>query len=133
MNEIATRSDPDSVSESDMQRASLEAADIDRLHQDYQDRLLMANLKAEALRAGMIDLDGLRLIDLSAARLDKDDNVIGGQTIMAELRRNKPWLFGPSSSSSSSTAPASRPVRQKTALEMSNDEYIAARNALTRY
>ena len=81
----------------------------------------------------MIDLDGLKLIDLSAVRLGNDDKVIGGRKLMDDLRRNKPWLFGAASSSSAAVAPASQPVRQKTALEMTDEEYTAARAAVTKY
>jgi len=96
-------------------------------------RLVVASLKAEALKAGMIDLDGLKLVELSGVELDQNDNVVGGKRIMADLRRNKPWLFGGVSSSSTAVAPASQPVRQKTALEMSEPEYLAAREAITKY
>ena len=105
----------------------------DAVRNDFMSRLLVANLRTEAVRAGMIDLDGLKLIDLSALRLDEDDTVVGGHALMAELRRNKPWLFGALSSSSASSVPASQPVRQKTALEMSDEEYAAARKTITRY
>jgi hypothetical protein len=52
---------------------------------------------------------------------------------MEGLRRDKPWLFGTSSSSSAAIAPTSQPVRQKTALEMTDEEYVAARTALTKH
>ena len=100
---------------------------------DFQSRLITANLRTEAVRAGMIDLDGLKLIDLSEVRLDENDKVVGGRRIMADLRRDKPWLFGVASTSSSATAPASQPVRQKTAMDMTEAEYIAARTAVIKY
>ena len=81
----------------------------------------------------MIDLDGLKLIDLSAVRLDNDDRIVGGRKLMDDLRRNKPWLFGATSSSSAAIAPASQPVRQKTAMEMTDEEYAAARAAVTKH
>jgi hypothetical protein len=107
-------------------------SEIARLRNDYQSRLIVANLRTEAVRAGMVDLDGLKLIDMSGVRLGDDDTVAGGRKIMEDLRRNKPWLFGSGSSSSASAAPASQPVRQKSALEMSDDEYASARAVLTR-
>jgi hypothetical protein len=110
-----------------------EPEEIVRLREEFQSRLVAANLRTEAVRAGMIDLDGLRLIDLSAVRLGNDDKVIGGRKLMDDLRRTKPWLFGVASSSSAAFAPASQPVRQKMALEMTDEEYIAARAAVTRY
>jgi hypothetical protein len=113
--------------------ADEESAEIVKLRGEFQSRLVVANLRTEAVRAGMIDLDGLRLIDLSAVRLGDDDRVIGGRKLMEDLRRTKPWLFGVASSSSAAVAPASQPVRQKTALEMTDEEYTAARAAVTKY
>jgi hypothetical protein len=110
-----------------------EPEEIVKLREEFQSRLVVANLRTEAVRAGMIDLDGLRLIDLSAVRLGNDDKVIGGRKLMDDLRRTKPWLFGVASSSSAAIAPASQPVRQKTALEMTDEEYTAARAAVTKY
>jgi hypothetical protein len=110
-----------------------ESEEIVKLRDEFQSRLVVANLRTEAVRAGMIDLDGLRLIDLSAVRLSDDDRVIGGRKLMDDLRRTKPWLFGVASSSSAAIAPASHPVRQKTALEMTEAEYTAARAVVTKY
>jgi hypothetical protein len=107
--------------------------EIKKLRADYESRLVAANLRTEAVRAGMIDLDGLKLLDLSSVTLDANDKIVDGRKIMDGLRREKPWLFGATSSSSASIAPASQPVRQKTALEMTDEEYAAARAALTRH
>jgi hypothetical protein len=103
-----------------------------KLHAQYQSRLVAAGLRTEAVRAGMIDLDGLKLIDASTLVLDADDKIVGGRKLMEDLRREKPWLFGATFSSSTAAAPASQPVRQKTALEMTDEEYAAARAALIR-
>lgn len=101
---------------------------------DFQHRLLMANLRTEAVRAGMIDLDGLKLMDLSTVHTGNDDRILGGQKLMDDLRRSKPWLFKVSSSSSSAASiPTSQPVRQKMASEMTDEEYSLARTALIRY
>jgi hypothetical protein len=107
--------------------------DIKKIREDFQSRLIVASLQTEAVRAGMIDLDGLKLANLSDARLGPDDKVVGGRQIIDELRRNKPWLFGTSSTSSVAEAPPSKPIRQKTALEMTEEEYLAARAAVTRH
>jgi hypothetical protein len=107
--------------------------EITKLRDEFQARLVIASLRTEAVRAGMIDLDGLKMVDASSVRLGNDDRVIGGRKLMDDLRRNKPWLFGATSSSSAAVAPASQPVRTKTALEMTDDEYAAARAAVTKY
>ena len=106
--------------------------EIAQLRSDFQARLVAADLRTEAVRAGIVDLDGLKLIDISSVRLGGDDKVVGARKIIDELRRNKPWLFPGASSSSPALVPASQPVRQKTALEMSDEEYIVARAAITK-
>ena len=126
-----TRSDLADGDEPDEQQSVSE--EIAMLRTNFQSRLITANLQTEAVRAGMIDLDGLKLMDLSGVRLDENDKVVGGRKIMADLRRDKPWLFGVASTSSAATAPASQPVRQKTAMDMTEAEYIAARTAVTKY
>ncbi len=40
--------------------------EVAKLREEFHSRLVAANLRTEAVRAGMIDLDGLKLIDLSA-------------------------------------------------------------------
>lgn len=107
--------------------------DSAKLHAEYRSRLVTANLRTEAVKAGMVDLDGLKLLDRSAVTLDANDAIVDGRKLMAEFKRSKPWLFASSYSSSPATAPASQPVRQKNAMEMSDEEYSAARIALTRH
>ncbi len=113
--------------------ADIDPDEIVKLRDHFQSRLVAANLRTEAVRAGMVDLDGLRLIDISGVQLGSDDAVIGGRKMMDDLRRAKPWLFGVASSSSAAVAPASQPVRQKMASEMTDDEYAAARAVVTKY
>jgi hypothetical protein len=126
----ASRPDPVDQREIGEQTATEELA---KLQRDFQSRLVAANLRTEAVRAGMIDLDGLKLVDLSEVRIDDTDKIVGGRQLMADLRRNKPWLFGATSSSSVAFAPSSQPVRQKTAMDMTDDEYATARTAVTKY
>lgn len=51
---------------------------------------------------------------------------------MMDLKRNKPWLFGTWSTSSAKEAPPSNPPRQKLAMEMSDEEYNAARALIVK-
>ena len=107
--------------------------EIAKLRSEFEARLVTANLRTEAVKAGMIDLDGLKMIDISAVRLNDDDKIVDGRKLMDDLRRSKPWLFTATSSSSAAIAPASQPVREKTALEMTDAEYAAARAVITKY
>ncbi len=95
-------------------------------------RFVLAELKTEAVRAGIVDLDGLKLIDSSKLNLNSDGDVEGAAALIAELKHAKPWLFGAASSSTTAKAPAAQPPRQKQASEMNDDEYRAARAALLK-
>jgi hypothetical protein len=99
---------------------------------EMQSRILHAELKAEAVRAGMVDLDGLKLIDTSKLRLTESGEVEGAQALMRDLRRAKPWLFGAASSSSTAAVPAAQPPRARHATEMTEEEWRAARAELLR-
>jgi hypothetical protein len=101
--------------------------------QEARARVTRAELKVEALRAGIVDLDGLKLLDLRNLELTSDGELANAAELMAQLRRAKPWLFGGASSSSQSTPPPVQPPRQKLATEMTDDEYRAARAAILKH
>jgi hypothetical protein len=95
------------------------------------DRILRSELKAAALKAGMIDLDGLKLADLSKVTLKDDGTVDGADTMLEEMKKSKPYLFGSTQNSSNpSKPPASNPPSAKNAKEMTAEEYAAARKAI---
>ena len=102
------------------------------VRKEAESRLMRAELKAEAIRAGMVDLDGLKLLDQSAIKLTPSGDVEGIGPVMAQLKRDKPWLFTGASSSSPLTAPPAQPPRQKRATEMTDAEYRAARAELLK-
>jgi hypothetical protein len=95
-------------------------------------RLIRAELKTEAVRAGMVDLDGLKLIDTANLKLDQEGNLPGAAEAMRQMRRAKPWLFGGTSTSSTSAAPPTTPLRPKLATEMNDDEWRSARAELLK-
>jgi hypothetical protein len=97
-----------------------------------EQRLIRAELKAEALRAGMVDMDGIRLIDIDGLTLNDKGELAGGAALMTQLKRSKPWLFGGHSTSSGAKAPAAQPPQQKLATEMSHDEWRSARAELVK-
>jgi hypothetical protein len=95
-------------------------------------RLIQSELKAEAVRAGMVDLDGLKLIDSGSVVIDDDGNVVGASTTMTKLRRDKPWLFQQASSSSVAHAPQVAPAKPRMATDMTLEEWRLARAELIR-
>jgi hypothetical protein len=100
---------------------------------DARARIVHAELKVEAVRAGIVDLDGLKLLDTAAAQVGQDGEVKNAAELIAQFRRAKPWLFGGSSSSSSANPPPAQPPRQKLATEMTDAEYRAARAAILKH
>lgn len=113
-------------------RAEALEAQLQQVGEQAEKRIVQSELKSEAVRAGMIDLDGLKLVDLSHVKLNDAGSVDGGQALMAQLRRDKPWLFAGGSSSSSAAVPPSLPAKARLATEMSLDEWRAARSELLR-
>lgn len=95
-------------------------------------KLVQAELRTAAARAGMIDLDGVKLVDASHLSVTESGDLIEAPDIMARLRVEKPWLFGRGSSSSAAVAPRATPPKPKTAMEMSVDEWRVARAELLR-
>ena len=115
---------------------ALDAALAERmaeLEAKLQVRLVRAELKAHAIRAGMVDLAGLKLVDTTGLTLNDQDEVDGAEQLMSNLRRAKPWLFGASTSSTSSAAaPPAQAPRAKLATEMTDAEWQASRAEMLR-
>lgn len=91
-----------------------------------QDRVLRAELKAAALKAGMVDLDGLKLADLSKVKINEQGEVEGAESLMESMKEAKPYLFQTANSTSSTTGvPPKGEAKAKLATEMSAEEYAA--------
>lgn len=119
----------------DAERVAALERRLQEMEESHRGALLRAGLRAEAQRAGMVDLDGLKLIDTSQVSLDPTGDVVGGAALMANLRRAKPWLFGLSpggSSTSSAAAPPAQAPQPRRATDMTHDEWQAARTELLR-
>lgn len=57
-------------------------------------RVMMADLRVAARENGMIDLDGLKLLDLASAKLDADGNLTNATDMMSAMKEAKPYFFG---------------------------------------
>ncbi len=125
----------DEMNESEDWQARAETAEaaLSRVQAETDARLIHAELKAEALRAGMVDLDGLKLLNTADIRLTESGEVIDAAVLLAKLKRAKPWLFGSAmSSSAAANPPRPEPLRTRHANELSHEEWVAARAALLR-
>lgn len=93
-------------------------------------RVIRAELKAEALKAGMVDLDGLKLADLSTVKLNADGEVEGAEELMASLKKAKPYLFGAPNTSSTTKPPPAVPPTAKHARDLTDAEYDARKREM---
>ena len=96
------------------------------------------SLEVAATRAGILDLDGLKLIDRAGLELNDDGSVKDGAAVMAALKEQKPYLFGAPGTTPATTerrdttgSQASPPKPAgtgagKSAMEMTDEEYKAA-------
>lgn len=114
-------------------------ARVSALEQENEDvrqktnmRIVHAEMKVEALRAGMVDLDGLKFLDLTKLDAGDDDSMVAGSELIIQLKRSKPWLFAAPSSSSVARVPAAKPAAPKLAKDMTDEEYRVARAAIIK-
>jgi hypothetical protein len=122
--EADAQDDPDADLRTRLEKLERETQENRRLNER---RVAVAELKVEALRANMIDLDGLQFLDMDQVRLSEDGSVADSAELIGHLKRAKPWLFAAPSSSSIASVPPSGPTRQKLAKDMSDEEYRIAR------
>lgn len=113
-------------------KAAQDAKDATTAAQSAADqRVIRAELKAVAIKAGMVDVDGLKLADLSTIKLDDKGEVEGADALIEALKKAKPYLFGVTQhSSSTGTPPPNTPPAAKKAGEMTDAEYATARKAI---
>jgi hypothetical protein len=102
-------------------------------HAAHQVHLIRSEMKAIAIRAGMVDLDGLTLLDLTAARLGANGEVEHADRLMEDFRRAKPWLFKTASSSTTAPTPPSTPPAARRATTMTHAEWQSARAELLKH
>lgn len=109
------------------------AARIQEAENAANARIIRAELKAAALKAGMVDLDGLKLADLSGIKLAESGEVEGADELMESLKKAKPYLFGePRNTSHTSSPPPPKAPETKSARDMTPEEYKAAKSAMLR-
>lgn len=99
------------------------------------DRILRAELKAVAIKAGMVDVDGLKLADLTKVKLNDKGEVEGGEALIEDLKKNKPYLFGQDGTNTSAAGGSPKPADAgagKKATEMTKEEYDKAKGDLLK-
>jgi hypothetical protein len=103
-----------------------------QLRQAADQRVLAAEMRGRALAAGMVDPEGLKLLDLSGVKLLDDGSVQIPDGFFDDARRAKPFLFVAKHTASVAKAPDVAPMRARNAVEMNFEEWQAARSDLLR-
>lgn len=89
------------------------------------DRTIDAELKVSAIKAGIVDLDGLKLIDRSSLKITDAGQVEGVDDLIAKTKEAKPYLFGapvPGGNSNPANPPRKQPNEPKLAKDMTDAE-----------
>jgi hypothetical protein len=90
-------------------------------------RVIDAELRRLADKAGLVDLEGLKLLDTSVVKLDSDGNVVVPEKFFEDAKKAKPWLFATPNSSNTDPTPKPKPGDTKKVTDMSREEWQAAR------
>lgn len=92
------------------------------------ERVIRAELKTEAVKAGINDPGDLKLVDIAGLKLGEDGEIEGAADLIAKLKQAKPYLFKFSTGGTSGTGTPPRPGSRQTrsAREMTSEEFRAA-------
>lgn len=112
--------------EKDKRDLSEKIALTERSQKSAHERVIQAELKAEAVAAGLNDLDLLKLIDTSSVKMDEKGQVVGLKEAISEFKTKKPAYFGSerkTSSSAGAETQGNTEVSQFNAKTASREEY----------
>jgi hypothetical protein len=68
-------------------------AEKEEAEKKFKATLIQMALQNEAIRQGIVDLDGVKLADTSQIKVDKDWNIEGAKEAIEALKQSKPYLF----------------------------------------
>jgi hypothetical protein len=89
-------------------------------------RSMMADLKVAAKDAGMVDLDGLKLLSTDDLKVSDEGDVENAVEVLAKLKEAKPYLFGNQQNTSNPNPPPKpQPTGDKKGMEMTAEEWAA--------
>lgn len=118
-------------------KAAEDAAEAKRVEVETRarNRIVNAEVRTAAIEAGMVDLDGIKLLDLSKVKVsdDGDVDVASVKALLTEMKEAKAYLFGPPRGTGNpNPTPVPTPPGDKSVKELSKAEYDAAKRAAIR-
>jgi hypothetical protein len=125
------RDDARAAAEAAKKAAETEATTkVTAAEQRANERVIRAELKVAAQKAGMIDLDVLKLVDLTSVKLTEAGEVEGADALMTKLKEDKPHFFGNPVKGSSNPNPPPNPGDKNP--KMAKDMTQAERDAFLK-
>lgn len=106
-------------------------AKVVELENKSKETTKIGKLEVEALKQGMVDVDGLKLADITKITVDEKGNLVGTEDFFKTLKESKGYLFGKVNTTNVDKVPKpgeSGPV-DATKIEKSED-YEAAKQKL---
>jgi hypothetical protein len=100
------------------------AAKAQETEQRAAARIIKAELKAHAIKAGIVDLDALALADLSGVKLNDNGEIEGAEAALDALKKSKPYLFA--QTTASTQQPPKGDQQKTTARDLSDADFRAA-------
>lgn len=98
-----------------------------------QQRAVKADIRAAAKDAGANDpADVIAFLPPDKIKIGADGEIENAADLIADLKKSKPYLFGTPATSNPAKTPDPKPPAEKSAKDMTPDEYRAARAALTK-
>ena len=95
------------------------------------ERVLRAELKSEALKNGLADLEFLKLIDLKKIKLDENGEIKDADKFFEKLKADKPaWFVDKSSTSSTAKKPDPDKDEKLDAMKLDEKAYAAEKARL---
>jgi len=116
----------------DAEKAEKKAAkDVDILR-EVNKRYIRAELKAEALKAGLKDVDALKMFDTSGIEIDDNGDVVGVAELIEEMKTTKSWAFETTANDTTSDkkTPGKSSPSSRSALDMTDEEFEASSKKL---
>jgi hypothetical protein len=107
-----------------------------KAEQQLKSKVVAAELKAQAVAAGLKDLDFIKMIDTKGLIMKEDGTIEGIEKAVEELKASKPILFGAEkkmSSSKNHELPNKTEVPTLDAFKMTDAEFVAEKAKLGLY
>jgi len=103
-------------------------AAIETMSKDHSGKLILAELKAVAVKQGLVDPDILKLADLSKLKFDDKGNLEGADDLLKALKESKPYAFGKpvDSTTGQHQTPGKDKDEKNDAMKLSATDYKAA-------